>query len=57
MNHDYAHCMDHRDDCPKDCFRAKLKKKKKKRIDLLGMPFTWMHFKGTKECKRKEVTT
>lgn len=48
--------MDHRDDCPKDCFRAKLTKDLKKRIDLLGMPFTWMHFKGTKECKRKEVT-
>ena len=48
--------MDHRDDCPKDCFRAKLTKDLKKRIDLLGMPFTWMHFKWTKECKRKEVT-
>ena len=24
MNHDYAHCADFKDDCPKKCFRAKL---------------------------------
>lgn len=24
MNHDYAHCLDFCDDCPEECFRAKL---------------------------------
>ena len=55
MNHDYAHCSDYRKDCPKNCFRAQLTKDLKQRTDLLGLPFTWMSFKGTKECK-KEVT-
>lgn len=54
MNHDYAHCADYTADCPKDCFRAELTEDLKHRTDLLGLPFTWMHFKGTEECKRKE---
>lgn len=54
MNHDYAHCMDYRDDCPMECFRARLTKDLEDRIDLGGLPLTWMHFKGTDECKRKE---
>lgn len=24
MNHDYAHCLDYEDDCPKNCFRGEL---------------------------------
>ena len=55
MNHDYAHCSDYRKDCPKECFRAQLVRDLKQRTDLFGLPFTWMSFKGTKECK-KEVT-
>lgn len=56
MNHDYAHCADYRKDCPKDCFRVQLVRDLKQRTDLLGLSFTWMSFKGTDECKRKEVT-
>ena len=55
MNHDYAHCIDCTEDCPEDCFRAQLVRDLRQRTDLLGLPFTWMSFKGTKECK-KEVT-
>lgn len=56
MNHDYAHCLDYSPDCPAECFRAKLTKDLKGRIDLGGIPLTWMHFKDTAECKKKEVT-
>ena len=24
MNHDNAHCLDYKDDCPKECFRGQL---------------------------------
>lgn len=54
MNHDYAHCLDFTNDCPKDCFRAQLVRDLKKRTDLLGLPFSWMHFRGTDECPRKD---
>ena len=57
MNHDYAHCSDYTPDCPKDCFRAQLAR------DLKNIPIwyrvyrvSWMHFKGTEECKKEEVT-
>ena len=54
MNHDYAHCADFNDDCPEACFRAQLSR------DLENVPIwhpvTWMHFNGTEECKKKEVT-
>lgn len=56
MNHDYAHCLDYSPDCPKECFRAMLTKDLEGRIDLGGIPLTWMHFKGTDECKKREVT-
>ena len=56
MNHDYAHCSDYTPDCPKDCFRAELIRDLKQRVDLLGLTFTFMHLKGTEECKQKEVT-
>ena len=54
MNHDYAHCLDFTNDCPKECFRAQLVRDLKKRTDLLGLPFSWMHFKCTDECPRKD---
>ena len=54
MNHDYEHCLDFCDDCPKACFRAQLSR------DLENVPIwypvSWMHFKGTEECKKKVVT-
>jgi hypothetical protein len=55
MNHDYEHCLDYSPNCPKNCFRAKLER------DLAVHPIWWkglsyMHFKGTEECKKKEVT-
>ena len=56
MNHDYAHCLDYTPACPKECFRAELTRDLKQRTDLLGLSFTWMHFKDTEECKQKEVT-
>ena len=52
MNHDYAHCLDFKDDCPKDCFRAQLVRDLHRRNDLWAKPVSWMHLKGTDECKR-----
>lgn len=54
MNHDYAHCLDFKESCPNNCFRAQLTRDLKTRTDLLGLPFTWMHFKETKECTLTE---
>ena len=56
MNHDYAHCSDYTIDCPKDCFRAQLVRDLKQRTDLTWLRVIWLHFKGTEECKKKEVT-
>lgn len=59
MNHDYAHCLDYSEDCPKDCFRGELVR------DLMRLGnishivvsvVSWVHFKGTEECPKKEVT-
>ena len=48
MNHDYAHCADYTEDCPKECFRAELVR------DLcVGKIVSWMHLKETDECLRK----
>lgn len=48
MNHDYAHCADYTDDCPKECFRGELVR------DLKNMPHpfpvSWMHLRETDEC-------
>lgn len=51
MNHDYAHCSDFSDDCPKKCFRAKLAR------DLRNNPsapiwISWVSFWGTEECRK-----
>ena len=60
MNHDYEHCADFKDDCPKKCFRAKLVRDLQRFGKLAPYAFnyqiSWMHFKGTEECKKKEVT-
>lgn len=52
MNHDYAHCADFNDDCPKECFRSRLSR------DLENVPIwypvSWMHLKGTEECKKED---
>ena len=53
MNHDYAHCLDFRDDCPKQCFRAQLVRDFEVNEDLAEVWLSWMHFGGTAECKRK----
>ena len=54
MNHDYAHCLDFREDCPKKCFRAQLVRDLETRSDLMCIPLTWAHFVGIEECKRWE---
>jgi len=53
MDHDYAHCGDFTEECPKECFRAQLVR------DLKNMPYgycvTWMDLKGTEpECPYKK---
>lgn len=53
MNHDYAHCIDFKDDCPKDCFRAQLVRDLEKNFPT--MEVAWMNFKDTFECKLKKV--
>ena len=57
MNHDYAHCLDFTKDCPTECFRARLTRDLRNRTDLPWKPYSWMHFKDTEECKKREVTT
>lgn len=50
MNHDYAHCMDYRYDCPMECFRARLTKEALDKHYTMG----FMHFENTDECKRED---
>lgn len=50
MNHDYAHCMDYRDDCPMECFRARLMKEA---LDKHYTIVSFMYFENTDECKRE----
>ena len=52
MNHDYAHCLDLKKNCPKSCFRAQLTREVEQRKELQEIPLTWAHFKGTDECRR-----
>lgn len=54
MNHDYAHCMDFKLDCPKECFRAKLVRdlRRDPTVAPMGM-VSWMSFKSLSECKRE----
>ena len=47
MNHDYAHCSDFTERCPKDCFRAQLERDLKARAaELSGMPISYSSLKG-----------
>lgn len=52
MNHDYAHCLDYTERCPKKCFRGELVR------DLKEVPYpfpiSWMHLKDTEECRREK---
>lgn len=60
MNHDYAHCMDFKDDCPTECFRARLVRnlyKQAQYFPIDDIPISWMHFEGTDECKREDGKT
>ena len=52
MNHDYAHCLNFRDDCPKECFRAQLSRDLRK-YPYPGFFIIWANLKGTEECMRK----
>ncbi len=51
MNHDYAHCADYTDRCPKKCFRGALVR------DLQRRPYplrvSWMHLEETEECMKE----
>lgn len=52
MNHDYMHCADFTEKCPKKCFRAQLVR------DLENMPeeyaVSWGHLKGSEYCNCKK---
>ena len=50
MNHDATHCANWKPTCPTLCYRAQLTKEAQERLDLAGVPISWAHFKGTKEC-------
>ena len=56
MNHDYAHCADFTEKCPKKCFRAQLVRD----LDNADLPselcLSWMNFKGTDECLKTKKT-
>ena len=52
MNHDATHCADYTMACPKSCYRAELTADLRKRIDLLWLPVSFAHYKGTKECPK-----
>ena len=52
MNHDNAHCLDFKKNCPKKCFRAQLTREVEEIEELQFIPLTWAHFKGTEECPR-----
>lgn len=55
MNHDYAHCIDFTDNCPKKCFRAQLVRDLNDNRDQYPptYPVSWMSMKGTNECPKK----
>lgn len=57
MNHDYAHCLDYTKDCPKECFRAELQRDiEENRSEFIGVPLTYAHLGGTKECELAKDT-
>lgn len=47
MNHDYAHCLNFKETCPMDCFRAQLVRD----LEVNPQRFTsWIHFRDSGEC-------
>lgn len=54
MNHDYSHCSDCNDACPKDCFRAMLVRDLHGRP---GLPVSWSALRGIKECPLTDTVT
>lgn len=52
MNHDYAHCLDYTEKCPKKCFCGELVR------DLKEVPYplpvSWMRLKDTEECMKEQ---
>ena len=54
MNHENAHCLEFRKDCPQECRRAQMSRD----LENQNMAGTWVSyasFIGTDECpKRKE---
>ena len=56
MNHDYAHCRDFKDDCPKGCFRAQLVRDLYERSFSEKIVVSWANLKGTEECPLKGET-
>lgn len=55
MNHDYAHCLDQTDNCPKNCFRRQLNEELKRNPKIVPMGLvSWMHFRGTGMCEEEE---
>ena len=55
MNHDATHCADYKKgSCPKSCYRAQLTEELRNVIGIAryGLPTSWSHFEGTKECPK-----
>lgn len=59
MNHDYAHCIDFTDNCPKNCFRAQLVRDLNDNRDQYPptYPVSWMSMKGTDECPKNGMSS
>ena len=54
MDHEDIHCFDFTDKCPEDCFRARNERDLDSETNDIEPRFlTYMHLKGTKECKLK----
>lgn len=55
MDHDSTHCLDRCDDCPKDCYRAKLDDDfRKNYFEFMHVPLSWAHLKGSSECPKNK---
>ena len=52
MNHDYAHCSDFEENCPRTCFRAQLVRDLKNNTSAVHNWISWMPFLGTSECEK-----
>ena len=52
MNHDTAHCLDYKDDCPKECYRGQLVRDLQANGKI--MIVAWMSFEGTDECMKEK---